>query len=177
MNENPYTTPQTQPQNFATPTEPSYIELASRWARLGAAAIDGIIMMIIFVPLVFGIIFFSSSNGSMESLSTLSYGYQILITVLAIAVYVGINGYFLVKSGQTVGKKVLGIQIVSHETHQLLTFGKVIGIRYIATVLIAQIPFLGKPFNIIDTLFIFGAEKRCIHDLMAGTIVIKSSSV
>ena len=185
MTENPYTSPQTTPQEFSTQTAPQHIELASRWARLGAAIIDGLIMMLVFLPLlalVMGVLFASSSQGSTDFFSNISSAQNsvsanIVSAVMGIGVYVAINGYFLIKTGQSVGKKALGIQIVSRETYQLLSFGKVVGIRYILTVLLSQIPFLGGLFGLVDTLFIFSAEKRCIHDLMAGTIVIKSSSI
>jgi hypothetical protein len=35
-----------------------------------------------------------------------------------------------------------------------------------------MIPFVGKAVNLIDPLLIFGKEKRCLHDLIADTIVV-----
>jgi len=31
------------------------------------------------------------------------------------------------------------------------------------------VPFYG----LVDILFIFGSERRCLHDLIAGTVVVK----
>lgn len=185
MTENPYTAPQTQPQNITAQTQPNYIELASRWARLGAACIDGIIMSVIFAPLIFLLLVLFPASSGVETGSNLSNMSaasdstmaSFIIGSIGILVYVAINGYFLVKSGQSIGKKILSIQIVSRDTHQLLSFGKIVGIRYVATVIITQLPLIGRLFGIIDVLMIFGSEKRCIHDRMAGTIVIKSSSI
>ena len=101
----------------------------------------------------------------------------IIATVVGILLYIAINGYLLVKYGQSVGKKIVGIRVIDSQTYQLLSFGKVVGIRYVAITLLTQIPFIGGLFGLIDVLFIFSADKRCIHDLMAGSIVIDASSI
>ena len=37
-----------------------------------------------------------------------------------------------------------------------------------------QVPIAGQLFNLINILFIFGKKRRCFHDYIAGTMVIKS---
>ena len=39
---------------------------------------------------------------------------------------------------------------------------------------IAEIPVVGLYLLLIDILFIFSRQRRCIHDLIAGTRVIKA---
>jgi len=39
---------------------------------------------------------------------------------------------------------------------------------------IEAVPYVGGLFGLIDILFIFGDERRCIHDLMAGTKVVEA---
>ncbi len=176
------------PLSALEPTEADKIQfpihLASRWARLGAVIIDGIILGIAGA----GIGFLLSLLGSNFNLGSVfekffwadvedeTFMLSFLSTALDVAIYLAINTYFLVKSGQTIGKKALGIQVVSRDTHQLLSSGKIIGIRYILTEFLYIVPAIGSLFALVDTLSIFGAEKRCIHDLMAGSIVIKSTS-
>jgi hypothetical protein len=36
------------------------------------------------------------------------------------------------------------------------------------------VPILGAIFWITDSLFIFRADRRCLHDLMAGTKVVRT---
>ena len=185
MSENPYTTPHTPAQNLVAQDPPQFIELASRWARLGASILDAIILMVIFVPIL-GAIFAigimpnsAQSEGFLKSLTSVSgsaFG-GLIFGAIGILVYVAINGYLLSKYGQSVGKKIVGIRVVSQETNQLLSFGKVVGIRYVVVTLISQLPFIGSLFGLIDVLFIFSADKRCLHDMLAGSIVVKATSV
>lgn len=39
--------------------------------------------------------------------------------------------------------------------------------------LIGGIPVVGMIFSIVDPLFIFQESRRCVHDLIADTVVIK----
>jgi len=87
-------------------------------------------------------------------------------------VFLLLNGYLLAKYGQTVGKKLVGTRIVSHVDERILPLGRVFGLRYLPLSIIAQIPVVGGFVGIIDGLFIFRKDKRCIHDLIAGTKVV-----
>ena len=181
MSENPYTTPQTSPEMARYDGTQPIVELASRWARLGASLIDTIIMIVIFLPLLFTLFalgifpgladtgdFLTNIEQSSESLIG-----SVVTAVLGASVYLLLNGYLLLKSGQSIGKKALSIQIVDAETRQLLPASRVIGLRYLVTSLVAQIPMIGQLLSVIDVMFIFGQEKRCVHDLIANSIVIK----
>ncbi|BDS06822.1 hypothetical protein NT6N_18620 [Oceaniferula spumae] len=181
MAENPYTAPQASPELAPTPGVQLPTVLASRWARLGASIIDSIIVSVLFVPLLmvifaFGLVPGLEDTGSFVTnmqLSTDTLIGNVVTAVLGMAIYLLIQGYLLVNSGQSIGKKALGIQIVDQDSQQLLPAGRVLGIRYIVTSLLYQVPFVGQFFALIDVLFIFGAEKQCLHDMMAHSIVIK----
>jgi hypothetical protein len=38
--------------------------------------------------------------------------------------------------------------------------------------LLGLVPGFGSVFGLADACFIFGTERRCLHDRMAGTIVV-----
>lgn len=86
------------------------------------------------------------------------------------------NGYLLARRGQTIGKFTLGIRIVSHENNQLLALWKIFSLRYMPRSLLAVVPVVGQFLMIIDVLFIFRKDKRCVHDFIAGTKVIKETA-
>ena len=76
----------------------------------------------------------------------------------------------LVTQGQTLGKKIMNIRIVSYDDGMIPGAGKLLGLRYVVNGLLGQIP--GYAF--VDVLFIFGQEQRCIHDYLAGTKVVQA---
>ncbi len=53
-----------------------------------------------------------------------------------------------------------------------MTLGRLVFLRYGGPGLIGQIPFLGSLFSLLDALFIFSEERRCIHDHFADTKVV-----
>jgi uncharacterized RDD family membrane protein YckC len=69
-------------------------------------------------------------------------------------------------SGQTIGKMVLGIQIRTLDG-QLPGFFQGVILRNWLRQLLSFIPL----FGLIDVLFIFGDNRRCLHDYLAGTRV------
>jgi uncharacterized RDD family membrane protein YckC len=84
-----------------------------------------------------------------------------------------LNGYFLSKDGQTIGKRIIGIKIVSIQRENVGLM-KIYFLRYLITSIISQIPVIRSFFNLINILFIFGKERRCLHDRIAGTVVVKN---
>jgi uncharacterized RDD family membrane protein YckC len=46
-------------------------------------------------------------------------------------------------------------------------------LRYLPISLAALIPVIGPYLSLVDVVFIFGSERRCIHDRLAGTKVVK----
>jgi len=148
---------------------PSDNELATRGSRFLAALIDGFISLIYSVPFML----FAGPSLGFELGQTAQPGmrYYIVAIVFGFAVFVLIHGYLLHHYGQTVGKKVLNIKIVGMDGNQM-SFGKLLGLRYLPMSLVTLIPLIGQFLPIADVLFIFRKDRRCVHDLIAGTKVV-----
>jgi uncharacterized RDD family membrane protein YckC len=145
--------------------------LASRWARLGGAIVDTIAIMIVSGPVMYFTGFWERAmSGNVPIMDTIIYG------LFGMVVYLALNGYWLSKHGQTIGKKVVGIRIVSVETNEIVPLKKIFLARYLPLAICANIPLAGQFIAIIDSLFVFRKDKRCIHDLIAGTKVIKATA-
>jgi uncharacterized RDD family membrane protein YckC len=146
----------------------SYDDSATRLERFGAAIIDGLItgtpVFILMISLGFeNYINYSVGKGIIAQITLLIFGQTI---------YLLVNSFLLYKYGQTVGKKLVGIKIVTIKG-QLPTFFNIYFMRYLITAIIATLPLIGYLFNCIDCLFIFRENKRCVHDYIAGTRVVK----
>jgi len=141
-------------------------ELASRWSRLGASLLDGMVMMLITVPLMF---FTGGFEGIAEGVQP-SWQYSMAIGFAGLVAFLLINGWFLVSDGQTLGKKAVGIKIVDLENK--LPSKQHLLKRYVTYFIPAQVPVAGGFFSIVNILFIFGRERRCLHDYVGGTRVV-----
>ncbi len=146
-------------------------DLASRWARFGASLIDTIVLILPPAVLMYGTDYW---DRAIEQEITAQE--QAISFLIGIGFYLIVNGYLLARRGQTIGKFTLGIRIVSHENNQLLALWKIIGLRYMPRSLLAVVPVVGQFLTLIDLLFIFRKDKRCIHDFIAGTKVIKETA-
>jgi len=98
---------------------------------------------------------------------------EVYFFILLQMLYFLLNGYLLYMKGQTLGKKIMKIKIIQLNG-ELPPLFKIYGIRYFAINLIYSIPIIGTLFQIVDVLFIFRNDRRCIHDFLAGTKVIVS---
>jgi uncharacterized RDD family membrane protein YckC len=47
-------------------------------------------------------------------------------------------------------------------------------LRAILGGIIGAIPYLGGIYGLVDALFIFRDDRRCVHDHIAGTRVVKA---
>jgi len=181
MSYNPFEVPQSiEPPAFEPPDGQPV--LASRSQRLLGAFVDGILMSIISfaISAAFGLSPLLNPNV------TVSFGAQMLQSALGMVAFLLVHGYLLFTQGQTVGKWLLGTRIVDARTGQLLPFTRVYIIRYLwLTPLVLLIPFLPPGLivllssivgfiNLGDSLLIFGRERRCLHDYLAGSVVVSA---
>ena len=100
-------------------------------------------------------------------------GLTLLSTALGFVFFIAVHGYWLKKNGQTIGKKILGIRIADLEGN-VPRFGRLVALRYLPISLVTLIPGLGQLLPLVDVLFIFRSDRRCVHDLIAGTKVLRA---
>ncbi|QBB70424.1 RDD family protein [Pseudolysobacter antarcticus] len=144
------------------------VELADRLQRLGAALLDGLIGLVYALPIMFLLGTYDYLRQGHQAPWHLTAG----TVVLGFIGFILLNGYYLKKDGQTIGKRIVGIRIVDMD-NQILTLGKILVLRYLPIRIAAMIPFAGGLCALVDMLFIFRQNRRCLHDLIAGTKVVK----
>jgi uncharacterized RDD family membrane protein YckC len=149
--------------------------LADPGLRLVAALLDSLIGLVMIAP-GFGLLaaagVFNEEAGNEPNTPFLLAGVCALGLAMLILLIVQI--YLLVTRGQTIGKKIVKVKIVAFETGQNAGFTKVILLRGFVNGLIGCVPVVGGIYSLVDVLFIFRADRRCIHDLLAGTKVVKA---
>ncbi len=163
--ENIYASPESNPESSDASFNSNH--LASRLSRLGASILDSIILIVIILPIMF-------FSGYLENLSAgeePSYLVQLAYGLVSIIVFMIINIKLLLSEGQTIGKKALGIKITGLNGEKLSP--SMIGKRYGFYFLTGQIPIVGGIVSLVNVLFIFGKEQRCLHDFIAETKVVR----
>jgi uncharacterized RDD family membrane protein YckC len=148
-------------------------DLASRGSRLVAVIIDGIIAVPILIVIAKVTGFWDRIIPRLASGTQLTFEEITIIFCVGQCLFLILNGYFLSKDGQTIGKRIIGIKIVSIQRENVGLM-KIYFLRYLITSIISQIPVIRSFFNLINILFIFGKERRCLHDRIAGTVVVKN---
>jgi uncharacterized RDD family membrane protein YckC len=137
--------PLTPPTSATGPSGPR----ASFWQRLGAYLID-----VILLAIVLGIL--------TAALKTTGY-------LIGIAIELAYFTYFEGSpSGQTIGKRVLGLRVIDYATGGPLGYGKGF-LRTIGRIVSGVICALGYLWSIWDK------EKQTWHDKIAGTVVVPVS--
>jgi uncharacterized RDD family membrane protein YckC len=150
----------------AAPLEDSgVVELADRGTRLGAAILDGLLYVAVALPGIF-----MSGGFSL-------YDWAIVLPVLALAI---VQWYLIASRGQTVAKGWLRIRIVKMDGSPCGFLNGVVLRSWVmqliavgAAYVVGTLQVSADPIGILDALFIFGAERRCLHDLIAGTKVVR----
>jgi uncharacterized RDD family membrane protein YckC len=132
--------------------------LATRRIRLLAVFIDNFILIALLALPV--------HLGAFEEKSKLLDG----IAISLFLCLVGIQLFLLIRYGQTIGKMITKIRIVDQE--DLINGGFYSNVLKRGLIHMASFTII---VPIIDWLFIFGKSKKCIHDMIAGTIVIQSN--
>lgn len=159
---NPYAPPVAEVADVAAA---GGLELASRGVRFGGALIDLVVqlLLLMLVNLVLPWSLFSEA----VALSIL-----LLNGLIGLVLFLAVNGYLLVAHGQTVGKRLLGTRIVRPDGSRTGA-GRLLGLRYSIGYILGVIPFVNVIYGLVDSLMIFRASRRCLHDVIADTIVVK----
>lgn len=121
---------------------------ATRGARLTAAIIDSACAIAVYVPTIL-----------------VDEPFLMLLGLAALAAY---QIYLLSTEGQTIGKRVMNIRIVKADTGDNGGFVTNVLVRGILNGILGFIPLYG----LVDILFIFRDDRRCVHDMIAGTKVV-----
>lgn len=176
----PQSTP--EPSAFTPPSAPGGDNSASPLKRLLAFLLDTLAMLVVFGMLIQYLGIFSIAPGSapdvasmeaamLAALEQMTFTQRLLVVLLPYVIFFALHGYLLSRYGQTLGKRLLGIAIVTLDGRKP-AFWPLITQRYLVQWLVGGIPQLGFLLRVVDVLFIFRDDRRCIHDQIAKTRVI-----
>ncbi len=162
--------PYSAPQSNVTEEVAHGAQLASLGERFVAALIDSVIVgCVAFVP---AMIFYGGWMGYVGAAAASPLVFKVGGGLFGVVVFLVINGAFLARDGQTIGKKVMKTKIVRNDGSKA-DFGRLLGYRYAPIWICQMIPFVGL-LCLLDVLFIFRESRHCIHDDIADTKVIKA---
>ncbi len=190
--------PPLSPNPFAAPGSSSELvpddpgqehELAGRIPRLLAQVLDNIISgsiaLIALIPL--GLIGVLGSVGDVDdALVGLGGMAGVGVLTLVLLIFGGIQAYLLSTRGQTLGKMVLKVRIVKVNGEKA-GFVSAVVLRLFVTGLLlggAGVVFTlafgdtsgiaGNLASLADAVLIFRPDRRCLHDFIAGTKVVRA---
>ena len=144
--------------------------LADRGVRLVAAIVDGLIYFALIMAVAVLLPMALEGGGGGGEAVAMAVGIAATIGFLAV---VGVNIYWLHLYGQTIGKRLLGIKVVRGDGSHCSVL-RVIFARWLPVTLLGAIPLLGYIVSLVDPLMIFRSDYRCLHDLIADTLVVKA---
>ncbi len=152
--------------------------LAGRGARLAATLVDGLLFLFCLMPLMNpNLATLSSPNSyslAFSDILNLSGNKHLFSDALPILILGAVQLTLLSTLGQSVGKRLLRIRIVRFHDGSRAGFVHAFLLRSLLRELIGMVPWLGQVFLIVDIFYIFRADRRCLHDLIAGTVVVKA---
>jgi uncharacterized RDD family membrane protein YckC len=93
-----------------------------------------------------------------------------LFTIGAVTTFCALGGALLLQRGQTFGKLIAGTRVVDANTGELPTAVQ-LALREVVRLGLPLVPWLGIVWLCANGLAIFGPERRCLHDRIAGTRV------
>ena len=156
---------------------------ADRLTRFLAMLIDSAIGVLCALPgaLVLGSAFFQividASRGLQPDFTDIEPGRLLLgMALLGLGTFSLLLVQIIMVSmrGQTIGKRLLGIRIVRNLDGSNPGFARAWLLRSLVVGLIGTLPMVGNVFMIVNYAFIFRADRRCLHDLIADTKVVKA---
>ncbi|MBS2035467.1 RDD family protein [bacterium] len=146
---------------------------ASRWARLQAAILDWVycwwpLFLAAVACALYEEIFHASRQISEEANATIFFtGFAVSIVLLVR------NLWLFARTGQTWGKQRMNLLVVMENGRRASS--TTLYWRAFSPYVLMMIP-LANMLTQFDAWFILGSTRRCLHDFMAGTIVLEADS-
>jgi uncharacterized RDD family membrane protein YckC len=164
------------PQASVSEVPVAGLEPGGRWERLGAALIDSLaVPLVIYLPVIF--------VGAPSIILALSRHEQPVFTpalvgafaasFLLVIAWIVVTIMFVSRYGQTIGKRIVGVKVVRNNGERA-GLGRIFWLRNVVSALPALIPLVGSIYGLVDILFIFGDSRRCIHDMIGDTKVVRA---
>ena len=159
--ENPYLPPDAALAELPT----GGAEHASRGVRLAATLLDGV-----FVGLA---VFIGMMPAMLAGPSQAAAEWSMVGMLLVFVGVVTVNAILVARNGQTLGKYLLKIRVVRADgSNAGLT--RIFFARYLPVTVLGAVPLLGIIVSLADALMIFRDNRRCLHDEIADTIVVRA---
>jgi uncharacterized RDD family membrane protein YckC len=138
-----------------------WVEYAGFWRRFGANFIDGILVNVVsfIAGLILGGILVATDSKMDDGMTAVSY---------LIGLAIGVLYYGLCESSKaqaTLGKMALGVKVTDMDGKRI-SFGRALG-RYFGKIVSGLILGIGY------LMIAFTEKKQGLHDMMAGTLVVK----
>src|SRR5688572_16274447 len=176
---NPYAPPQAAVQDVIDSSWA--LQPASRGSRFLAAFVDGLLQAPVALPVMIALILAIFRNPQAQP-SLAMYGAAFmaggLFTVVLAVPWLVLNILFVVRNGQTIGKKIVGIKVVRRDGSRA-SLSRIFWLRNVVNLVLttgleAVLGGLGSLYSLVDHLLIFRASRQCLHDTIADTIVVNT---
>lgn len=146
-------------------------KLASRFVRSFAVTIDGLVGIVCTAPVWWYFHLWEDIKAGVLP----TFRVNVILWIIGCAAFAAINFRLLEHRGQTVGKWCMGIAIVGVDgTHRSAV--SLLAKRFLPVAVCSLLSTIGELLSLLDACAIFGKERRCLHDRIAGTKVIDIAS-
>ena len=179
---NNYAPPQSVVADISSSDVP--FEKATRLSRFLAVLLDALIFGVPLMPFysqMFGVMIRARGNpqlfaSSWQAAMSGSHVLMLLGWLVNLALLV-ITAVLVYRNAQTIGKKLMGIKVARKDGSRA-SLARIFWLRNVVNGLLAFVlafvPFIGAFYWLIDSCMIFGEQRRCCHDYIADTIVIRA---
>jgi len=162
------------------PVIPGDPTLGGRGARTGAALINAALYMACVMPglMMAAARAVAAGAHSIAEVDANSVSDGNRVMQLGVFAAISLQACLLSFRGQNIGMLLTGLKVVRFSDGQPAGFLHGALLRFLAPVSLmfmpSYVPFLGLMFLCVDYFFIFRADRRCVHDLIADTKVVKA---
>lgn len=160
------------PQSHVADVTTGETVLADRGTRFVAALVDGLIV----AAVIWGVMMIPALQSVVQDRQEAAAGglwvVRLFSIVIGVAGFLLVQGWPLVTRGQTIGKILFKLRIVRSDGSSVAP-ARLLGLRYGIGMLMNVNPAVSMIYGLVDSLLIFRESRKCLHDSIADTRVIK----